>query len=198
MLNPELEAGDEIILLHMEDESMLPGTKGTVTKVQKDPFESGDEKLISVKWENGRTLNLLSTVDVWKKVEKKDIKESRQDEFFLSNVELLKYFNTKFLVDYLLKVKESGIVNMFGSAPYLYLGKERIEHEFHYHEFNNEESEEKFQEVLDLANEAQSIMITGTMKMLESQNKELSLVAINSALQRNANKIVQWYINVLS
>jgi CYTH domain-containing protein len=47
MLNPELKIGDRIVCFAMEDEvSVPPGTKGTVTKVQRDPFEE-DEKIIS-------------------------------------------------------------------------------------------------------------------------------------------------------
>jgi len=197
MLNADLKIGDKVRLLHMEDETMIPGLIGTVTGVTKDPFES-EGKIISVNWENGSTLSLLSSTDAWMKIEEnKKINESR-DEFFISNLDLVKNFNTKFLVDYLLKVRDSGITNMFGAAPYLYMGRERIEHEFKYEDFNNSEQEQIFQEVLDLADEAQSVMIQGVIKTLESQNKDLSVENINNGLRRYSSRIVGWYINVMS
>jgi len=83
MINPELKEGDRIVCYSMEDEvSVPPGTKGTVTKVQKDPFEK-DENIISVKWDNGSTLSLLSGVDKWKLVKQK-IQEQPNREMTLT------------------------------------------------------------------------------------------------------------------
>jgi len=65
MMNPELKEGDKIVLVYMKDEQgMAPGTKGVVTRVTEDPFEK-DEQLISVDWENGRTLSIVSSEDLW-------------------------------------------------------------------------------------------------------------------------------------
>jgi hypothetical protein len=41
-----------------------------VTRISQDPFESdSDEEIISVDWDNGSTLSLLSTTDAWKKIQ---------------------------------------------------------------------------------------------------------------------------------
>ena len=65
MINPNVKKGDNIVLVHMKDEvGMTPGTKGVVTNVQEDPFEK-DSLLISVDWENGRSLAIVSTEDLW-------------------------------------------------------------------------------------------------------------------------------------
>jgi len=67
MINPEVKTGDRIICYHMESElSVPPGTKGTVVRVSRDPFESNDEKIVEVKWDNGSKLSLLSSQDIWK------------------------------------------------------------------------------------------------------------------------------------
>lgn len=83
-LNAPLNVGDEIICFHMEHEtSVPPGTKGVVTKVQKDPFESDDDSLIiSVNWENGSNLSLISATDAWKKISEKRIEEQTGDNRF--------------------------------------------------------------------------------------------------------------------
>jgi hypothetical protein len=45
-----------------------PGTSGQVTSITKDPFESGDELIIGVEWENGSKLSMISSTDAWKKI----------------------------------------------------------------------------------------------------------------------------------
>jgi len=78
MLNPEVKEGDKIVLVYMKGESrMSPGTKGTVKSVGEDPFEV-NEKIIEVKWENGSSLALVTSEDLWmleSDVENKSIKE---------------------------------------------------------------------------------------------------------------------------
>ena len=79
MLNPELKPGDRVILLYMKDETVPPGTVGTVTK--KSTVFGTDH--YNVKWDNGSSLALLSDVDAWtlekkKKIEKKKSKKKRK------------------------------------------------------------------------------------------------------------------------
>lgn len=67
-LNPELSIGDNIILLHMDGETSVPmGSIGKVTEISNDPFEQ-DSLIISVSWDNGSTLAMISSTDAWKKV----------------------------------------------------------------------------------------------------------------------------------
>lgn len=63
MKNPEVKSGDVIELIDMpnDQQPITPGTKGVVKNIVSDP--SGDGEIISVKWENGRSLNLLSSID---------------------------------------------------------------------------------------------------------------------------------------
>ena len=190
MINPELKKGDRIILLHMSGESSVPdGTHGTVYSVDK---VFGDIQY-GVEWDNGSKLALLSDTDMWDKEErfkvKKKITEDR-DKFIMNNIELFKYFNIKFLKKYLLMVRESSITNMMGASPYLYIGRERIQHEFKYKDIHNEEA---FEEVLDHANQAQAEMINGVINYLNDKGIEEDMSSINKYLQRFATKIVQTY-----
>jgi len=69
-LNTELKVGDKVMCYHMEGEiGVLPGTIGRVTDITRDLFEPNeDEKIISVEWENGSNLALISSTDSWKKL----------------------------------------------------------------------------------------------------------------------------------
>ena len=191
--NPKLSPGDKIILLHMEDETMSPGLKGVVISVS-NVF---GEDIYDVEWENGRKLNLLSDVDKWKK-SKIRVDEGGIDKFIMNNLNFIKAFDRKFFIEYLKNLRDSGVINMFGASPYLYVGKERIEHEFKYKEFINEESEEAFQKVLENADMAQSKMIQGVMKILEKEGKEITLDSINSGLKKYSILVLQYYIHLLS
>ena len=145
-----------------------------------------------VQWDNGSTLSLIGDEDMWdnKERKKKTIKEDIGNDFFMKNIDVFKYFNMKFLKKYLLMIRESSITNMLAAAPYLYMGRERIEHEFKYKEIHNEDA---FEEVLDYADQAQAEMINGVINYLEEKGIDEDMGNINRYLHRFASKIVQTY-----
>ena len=64
MINPKLEKGDRVVLLNMEGESDMDfGLKGQVLSISTH-FGSSQ---YSVKWDNGRKLDLLEDGDKWMK-----------------------------------------------------------------------------------------------------------------------------------
>jgi hypothetical protein len=191
-INPKLKIGDNVTLLYMKGETMSPGLKGIVKGVE-NVF---DEDIITVDWENGRKLSLLSTEDAWTLNPPEKIEEAYKDEWLSKNLDIVN-FDTNVLTNYLIKLRDSSITNMLGAAPYLYMGKDRIKHEFHYKEFD-EDKQQRFDEMLEVADEAQSEMINGVIKILEKENKELSIENINRYLQKYSQKILMHYINVLS
>jgi hypothetical protein len=196
MLNPRLKAGDRVCLYYMPNEYSIPvNTYGTVTKAQHIFGESH----YSVNWDNGSTLMLIDGLDIWgfeplkKQKKKQGITEDDAENLkkLSKNSKVFKLFNMGFLYKYLKLVSKSGIVNMFESAPYLYMGKERIEHEFKYKGVNNEEA---FNKVLELADQAQSEMINGVINVLESEEKEDSLENINRYLRLYSTKVLENYV----
>ena len=189
MINPKLKPGDRVILLHMDGEtSVLPGSWGTVTRAY---VLFGTEQY-DVEWDNGSKLSLIGDTDMWdtKERKRKTIKEDDRNKFFMENIDVFKHFNMKFLQKYLLMVRASGITNMYGASPYLYMGRERIEHEFKYKDVPNEDA---FEEVLDNANQSQAEMINGVINYLEEKGIDEDMSSINRYLQRFATKIVQTY-----
>jgi hypothetical protein len=192
MINPELQKGDKVILLHMEGEMMSPGSKGTVINVSRDPFEK-DGMIYNVKWDEGSTLSLLSVTDAWKKIESIQENSFESAKWFLDNRAIAENFNTRFLGEYLEKVRESGITNMFGASQYLYMGKERLEHEFKYKDVGNDEA---FEEVLEIADKSQHEMINGVMKILEKEKKEMDINVINRYIQRYATLVLNYWIKI--
>lgn len=200
VLNPLLEVGDEVICYHMEGEMTIrPGLKGTVIKIQEDPIVP-DALLYQVKWENGQSLPLLSDVDTWKKTKKK-IEEQSGDPIFdiyRRNQALFKHFDYGFFRDFFIKLKDSGIINMFGSYPLIYAGKEHLER--YYGE--GREEDELFQELLNVADEAKDKLIQGVLSYLEETNQDFSfdeegMIKINSLAKKFSKDLFLVYAGSL-
>jgi hypothetical protein len=195
-LNPELKVGDRIMCLHMEGETGVPpGTLGTVKKISRDPFESPDENIINVNWDNGSTLALISSTDAWKFAPEESIQESTNSnsewDFIVKNEDVLENFDWRWLREFLYKIRKSGIINMFGASPLLYAGKQHIDR--YYGE--GREDDEDFQAVLDDADEARNKIVQGVMKYMEKNNKDLdNLNQVNAFARNFAQKIIGLYI----
>ena len=193
-LNPKVMVGDRVMCLHMDGEISVPAMAlGTVRSVVRDPFED-DGEIINVSWDNGNTLSLLSVTDSWVKAPLEQIEEqtnSKEYDFFLKNPEIFENFDYKFLRDYLYKLRKSSVINMLQSAPFLYSGREWIDR--YYGE--NQEDNEPFQEVLEMAEESRNKMVQGLLKFMESKNMDLDdMTRVNIQLSKLAQKIVQFYV----
>ena len=193
MINPPLQPGDRIICYHMQGEiAVPPGTKGTVKSVGRDPFESPNETIIRVNWDNGSQLSLLSTTDYWKhdKDQINEVKEPASYAVFKQNPDFFKYFDWKFLRGFLFLLREAGPVNMFQAAPFLYSGKEWIERYFG----EGREDDEKFQKMLSLGDKAKDKMISGTVDYLNNNKIDWDLEDANKMVKKFANQMVQVYM----
>jgi hypothetical protein len=193
-LNPSVSKGDRVMCLHMDGETSVPPmTLGTVIRTAIDPFES-DSKIIAVDWDNGSNLSLLSATDSWVKDTTTQITEQNEYVFFRNNPEIFENFNWRFFRDYLLKVKKSSVINMLQSAPFLYSGREWIDR--YYGE--NQEDNESFQEVLEMAEESKNELITGIIKYLESNDIDIDfddMGRFNQYVRKFSNKLLLLYVN---
>lgn len=196
-INPELKKGDRIKLISMGGETSLSFGDGGAVKSKVNVFGIPQ---YGIDWDNGSTLQLLSDSDHWmfeddydEKFNKKINENIHSD--ILNNPESFTEFNMRFLHNYLKKVRESSVVNMFESQPLLYMGSDRIAHEFKYKDIKNED---EFNEVLEMADESQSEMIQGVMKVLEKEGKEPDLNNINRYLKRYSKDILMNYIYIMS
>ena len=80
---------------------------------------------------------------------------------------------------------------MLQSRPFLYSGKQWIDR---YHG-ENQEDNEPFQEVLEMADEVKNKMIQGLLKYMESKNIDMDdMGKVNRLIEKFASKIVNLYI----
>ena len=196
-LNPTLKEGDRVVCYHMDGETGVPpGTEGTVRRISRDPFEpSGDELIIEVNWDNGSTLALVSSTDAWKKPKTK-VQESKGTglpsyDYFSKNPEVFENFDWRFFREFLEKLRESSVVNMFQSRPFLYSGREWIDR---YHG-EDQEDNEAFQEVLEMADKSKNKLIQGLMKYMSSKNIDMDdMGKVNHLAEKFAGKIVNLFM----
>ena len=194
-LNPKLKEGDRVICYHMDGETGVPpGTEGTVRRVSRDPFEpNGDESIIEVIWDNGSTLALVSSTDAWK-TPKERVQEdtgSKEYDYFSKNPDVFENFDWRFFREFLYKLRETGVINMFQARPFLYSGKEWIDR---YHG-ENQEDNEAFQEVLEMADKSKDKLVQGLMKYMISKNLDMEdMGRVNHLAEKFASKIVQLYM----
>ena len=196
-LNPTLKEGDKVVCYHMDGETGVPpGTEGTVRRISRDPFEpNGDELIIEVNWDNGSTLALVSSTDAWKKpkerVQEASTTGDRHYDYFSKNPEIFENFDWRFFKEFLNKLRDSSVVNMFQARPFLYSGREWIDR---YHG-ENEEENEAFQEVLEMAEESKMKLVQGLMKYMESKKLDMDdMSRVNHLAEKFASKIVQLYM----
>lgn len=199
-MKSNLSPGDKIMLLDMVDEYDLPpGTKGVVSRVSDDPFEP-DSEIINVNWDNGSTLALLSSVDKWKLL--KNLKESNDElgkidphtAFMMDNRKLIKFFNYVKIKDFLTLLRDSGIVNMHGSSPLIYSGRDYIER--HYGDsYPAENNSEEFEKLLDAADETKQLFISGLIKYCEANDIDIDDDSrLNSLARKLGAKLMQYYM----
>lgn len=193
-LNPKLVKGDRIMCLHMDGETSVPPmTTGTVRSVVRDPFED-DGEIINVNWDNDSTLGLISITDSWVKIAQETLEEqagTSEYEYFSKNPEIFDNFDWRFLREFLNKLREASPVNMLQSQPFLYSGKEWIDMNYG----TNQEDNEEYEEMLDMANESKDKMVQGILSYMDSKGMESDLTAVNRYAKRFAEKLIKLYIS---
>lgn len=194
-MNPKVKVGDRISLLYMEDEfDVNTREKGTVTSVSRDPFETDECYIISVKWDGGSTLSLLSCRDVYRLIESKVNEQTdsgrseQQIDFIINNRDVVLNFNRQKIFEYLDVLRKSGVINMFGAAPFLYSGRDWIDR--YYGE--NEEYNEAFQEVLEMADDIKNEMILGMLKTFKDNTPALG--DMDRLIRKLSNRMVNYWM----
>jgi hypothetical protein len=177
--NAPLEKGDTVVCIKMQDDYGVPGgVPGIVTSVSK---VMGDMQY-NVDWDNGSKLALIEGVDKWMKVVQSE--DEIDESFFMTKSAMIKeskkasekfndlsdYYDIKLLKKFLDALRLSGVINMYQAAQYLYLGKERIAHQHHYDSLNDDQ-EEAFDEVLEMAEEVRNELIRGSFNTVDDRTE---------------------------
>jgi len=200
-LNPKLEPGDRIVLLHMDDpySAVRMGTKGTVVKIVKVPFDMGYQ--YSVKWDDGSTLDLLPETDSW--VLATDVKPKKNlttEEFgqelktLSKHKDIIKNMDYRPVLDFLKLVQKSGLVNMLQARVFLMSDSKNL-HKLIY-KFDGEP--EDYPELFENIDEVRDILINETIRIMQEQNMEFIHSTINTVFQKVSSAVMEMYMSLYS
>ena len=200
-LNPKLEPGDRIVLLHMDDpySAVRMGTKGTVTKIVRVPFDMGYQ--YSVKWDDGSTLDLLPDTDSW--VLATDVKSKKNlttEEFgnelktLSKHKDIIKNMDYRPVLDYLKLVQKSGLVNMIQAMPFLMTDSHNL-HKLIY-KFDGEPDD--YPELFENVDDVRQILVAETIRIMEEKNMEFNDTTINIVFQKVCRAVMEMYISLYS
>ena len=200
-LNPKLEPGDRIVLLHMDDpySAVRMGTKGTVLKIVKVPFDMGYQ--YNVKWDDGSVLDLLPEADSWVLATDVKSKKNLTTEEFGSELktlskhkDIIKNMNYRPVLDYLKLVQKSGLVNMLQARVFLMTDSKNL-HKLIY-KFDGEP--EDYPELFENIDEVRDILINETIRIMQEQNMEFNDSTINRVFQKVSSAVMEMYISLYS
>jgi len=200
-LNPKLEPGDRIVLLHMDDpySAIRMGTKGTVLKMVTLPFGMGYQ--YNIKWDNGSTLDLLPDTDSW--ILATDVKPKTNlttEEFgnelktLSKHKDIIKNMDYRPVLDYLKLVQESGLVNMLQAMPFLMTDS----HDLHKLIYKFDGEPDDYPELFENVDNVKQILVSETIRIMEENNMEFNDTTINRVFQKVCKAVMEMYVSLYS
>jgi len=115
----------------------------------------------------------------------KESKKKIPEEF----VRLSELYNIAEIYKYLEALRISRIVNMNGSSPYLYMGRDRIYHQHYFEEFDSEERQENYDYVLENSDKIKNMIIRGAYSVTGADNMR----GLERKVQQDATDLFQLY-----
>ena len=209
-LNPKLDVGDRIILVHMDGEDVGPGTKGEVIKIEKIPsFGSSIDYQYRVNWFDNEgkvisTLSLLPDVDGWLlDEEKEDIQEInfKSLDDLISKGDFLACFSKRDLDEvykFLELERRIGSHNMaMEGGKFLLMGPDYIRDFFKlqsYHRKPDEDKEILIDKLVDRAQDMYDLFVRASIKYLENKGSEITIPAVQRTMGRLATTAKQFWM----
>ena len=200
-LNPKLEPGDRIVLLHMDDpySAIRMGTKGTVLKIVTLPFGMGYQ--YNIKWDNGSTLDLLPDTDSW--ILATDVKPktnltteefSQELKTLSKHKDIIKNMDYRPVLDYLKLVQKSGLVNMLQAMPFLMTDS----HDLHKLIYKFDGEPDDYPELFENVDNVKQILVSETIRIMEENNMEFNDTTINRVFQKVCKAVMEMYVSLYS
>jgi hypothetical protein len=209
--NPKLKEGDRIVLIYMPGEDVDTGTKGKVKRIGQQPsFGSEFDYMYDVEWYDDdenviSSLSLLPQSDTWMldpEFSQKNLQEARFTDLddLIRHHEWSKLFkktDLQYVLDFLMAIKDLGVVNMLQSGQFLGQTKEYLTKYFDLYRMQrdlDDNDEELIEKIIDMGEKVRNIMISASITDLERKNQEITPQSATNRVNRLTKEILQWYI----
>jgi hypothetical protein len=212
-INPELKKGDRIILIHMDGESIVAGTKGEVIEKEKVPkFSKNDLGYqYRMKWYDNEgnvvsSLALIPEDDGWiydksyyeKESDQINEIDSRNLDDVMNYAELLLTLpksKMKIVMEYLELIRQLGIVNMFQAGSFIGVSSDYFKDYMKMKSYEHEYDEELVEEITDMVDEVRNIVISASIEYLEKNNKEVTVRSAQRRMEIIARTCLKVFMN---
>jgi len=209
--NPKLKEGDRIVLIYMPGEDVDTGTKGKVKRIGQQPsFGSEFDYMYDVEWYDDdenviSSLSLLPQSDTWMldpEFSQKNLQEARFTDLddLIRHHEWSKLFkktDLQYVLDFLMAIRDLGVVNMLQSGQFLGQTKEYLTKYFDLYRMQrdlDDNDEELIEKIIDMGEKVRNIMISASITDLERKNQEITPQSATNRVNRLTKEILQWYI----
>jgi hypothetical protein len=209
--NPKLKEGDRIVLIYMPGEDIDTGTKGKVIEIGQQPSSNSEfDYLYKMEWydDEGKvidSLSLLPQSDTWildPEFSQKNLQEARFTDLddLIRHHEWSKLFkkaDLQYVLDFLMAIRDLGVVNMLQSGQFLGQTKEYLTKYFDLYRMQrelDENDEELIEKIIDMGEKVRNIMISASITDLERKNQEITPQSATNRVNRLTKEILQWYI----
>jgi len=209
--NPKLKEGDRIVLIYMPGEDVDTGTKGKVKGIGQQPsFGSEFDYMYNMEWYDDdekviSTLSLLPESDTWMldpEFSQKNLQEARFTDLddLIRHHEWSKLFkktDLQYVLDFLMAIRDLGVVNMLQSGQFLGQTKEYLTKYFDLYRMQrdlDDNDEELIEKIIDMGEKVRNIMISASITDLERKNQEITPQSATNRVNRLTKEILQWYI----
>jgi hypothetical protein len=209
--NPKLKEGDRIVLIYMPGEDVDTGTKGKVKGIGQQPsFGSEFDYMYNMEWYDDdekviSTLSLLPQSDTWMldpEFSQKNLQEARFTDLddLIRHHEWSKLFkktDLQYVLDFLMAIRDLGVVNMLQSGQFLGQTKEYLTKYFDLYRMQrdlDDNDEELIEKIIDMGEKVRNIMISASITDLERKNQEITPQSATNRVNRLTSEILQWYI----
>jgi len=209
--NPKLKEGDRIVLIYMPGEDVDTGTKGKVKRIGQQPsFGSEFDYMYDVEWYDDdenviSSLSLLPQSDTWMldpEFSQKNLQEARFTDLddLIRHHEWSKLFkkaDLQYVLDFLMAIRDLGVVNMLQSGQFLGQTKEYLTKYFDLYRMQrdlDDNDEELIEKIIDMGEKVRNIMISASITDLERKNQEITGRSATNRINRLAGELLRWYI----
>ncbi len=212
-INPELKKGDRIILIHMDGESIVAGTKGEVIEKEKVPkFSKNDLGYqYRMKWYDNEgnvvsSLALIPEDDGWiydksyyeKESDQINEIDSRNLDDVMNYAELLLTLpksKMKIVMEYLELIRQLGIVNMFQAGSFIGVSSDYFKDYMKMKSYEHEYDEELVEKITEMVDEVRNIVISASIEYLEKNNKEVTVRSVQRRMEIIARTCLKVFMN---
>jgi len=208
--NPKLKKNDRVILINMPGENLDTGDKGKVIKIGKQPSSNSEfDYLYEMEWydDEGKvidSLSLLPQSDTWildPEFSQKNLQEARFTDLddLIRHHEWSKLFkktDLQYVLDFLMAIRDLGVVNMLQSGQFLGETKEYLTKYFDLYQMGrkiDKDDKELIKKIIDMGDKVRNIMILASMTDLERQKRKLTSELVTKRLNRLRIEILNWY-----